>query len=623
MVSIGIIITQNEVSGGVGESRQDLVLGNEVELSNISSSGIDNYRWSLIGKPYTSSVSLSSTSEETTTFTPDVEGSYLVQLIINNKIKQTVVCAVLTERYNIRIPAAGEGKEIAGGSFKAITEAIRVLEENALDAAMLQGTEISLNEPLENHLLRFDGDKWIPGEKIRTNDLGTRSYQNILIKIPLSAAIPASPLWQYKEGTGGSPPFWECSDVSGALPCLDFSWNQFPHGSMLRKICVVASCPSSSTLLRIIVNKTGVVWSDEKITSFSDSFISSSQRTIASPTRDVIEVSSNTSFTHGNETDDSVVSEGLAIRLMGEGNKVFRIFDIYVYFQTLAIGLYSGPQYEEGEEGGPGGPGGGSGGGTLDESYNFGGPGEGRVIVANSGAVEINSETSVSSPLLYIENNDENLCGQDDDGSLVINNAGYNPSISLMGSSAMIWADNLQFISNGSCRINLNDSTDRELSGFSSSSIIGALNELRGEESPVVFFLETRTEFVSGGSEYSGSINIGIEHGIVYSLKVEITGGTAPTGADVEMADAHHSGSHELLYKIGLAGEEPRWKPSINPVWKDRTPFGIEGLTNGELYFRFFNLGSEWAFFRITVRGMGFAASPSEGGGGGGGGGLQ
>ncbi len=131
----------------------------------------------------------------------------------------------------------------------------------------------------------------------------------------------------------------------------------------------------------------------------------------------------------------------------------------------------------------------------------------------------------------------------------------------------------------------------------------GGIHHLGGEH----VFLETWDQAVAAGTTEVGVVDVGVAHGLLYSLKIEIVGGTAPTGADIELADAVLSGSHELLYQIGMAGVDPRWQPSVNPTWKDRTPFGIEGLSAGQLHWRLNNMGSAAATFRVTLRGMGWS----------------
>jgi hypothetical protein len=141
---------------------------------------------------------------------------------------------------------------------------------------------------------------------------------------------------------------------------------------------------------------------------------------------------------------------------------------------------------------------------------------------------------------------------------------------------------------------------------FPCTSLVDAVNKAHGAGS--VTFLESWDQAVGANAEEVGYVNVGIEHGICYSLRVEIVAGTTPLGADIELADATFAGSHELLYQIGLdnAGD-PRWVPSVHPTWKDRTPFGIEGLVSDRLHWRLSNLGAAPVTFRVTLRGMGWS----------------
>jgi len=142
---------------------------------------------------------------------------------------------------------------------------------------------------------------------------------------------------------------------------------------------------------------------------------------------------------------------------------------------------------------------------------------------------------------------------------------------------------------------------------FACASLVDAINKAYASVGELKF-LETWDQAVAAGTTEVGVVDVGVAHGIVYSMKIEIVGGTAPTGADIELADAVLSGSHELLYQIGMAGVDPRWQPSVNPTWKDRTPFGIEGLSAGILHWRLNNMGSASATFRVTLRGMGWSS---------------
>jgi hypothetical protein len=126
----------------------------------------------------------------------------------------------------------------------------------------------------------------------------------------------------------------------------------------------------------------------------------------------------------------------------------------------------------------------------------------------------------------------------------------------------------------------------------------------KGGAGGVEEFTATWDQVVGAGSTALGSASVVVDRGIVYSLKIETIAGVAPTGADLELADGALSGAPELLYQIGSVGGVLRWDPSVAPTWKDRNPFGVEGLS-GTLYWRLTNAGAAGVTFRVTLRGMG------------------
>jgi hypothetical protein len=162
-------------------------------------------------------------------------------------------------------------------------------------------------------------------------------------------------------------------------------------------------------------------------------------------------------------------------------------------------------------------------------------------------------------------------------------------------------SDDITFAARSSGNIPFNVAAPNNvLVGFTATSIVGALNELKsGIVESAVY---TWDQEVVGGTDEVGSIATPLIEGVGYSLKIECIAGTAPAGADLELADAAFSGSHEVLYQIGLTGlGVPRYEPSLNPTWIDRNPFGFEGLT-GAWYWRLTNLGVTTVTFRVTVR---------------------
>lgn len=129
---------------------------------------------------------------------------------------------------------------------------------------------------------------------------------------------------------------------------------------------------------------------------------------------------------------------------------------------------------------------------------------------------------------------------------------------------------------------------------------LGGVHNLSGGSVEAAVY--TWDQAVDGGTNEVGSVVTPLVDGIGYSLKVECIAGTAPSGADLELADAAFSGSHEVMYQIGLTGGGiPRYEPSLNPTWIDRNPFGFEGLT-GAWHWRLTNLGGTTVTFRVTVR---------------------
>jgi hypothetical protein len=129
MVTASIIINQTGKPPGLpGESRDDLSLGVAVALSNEENSGVTVWSWRLLASPPSSTAGLTTPTASTCAFTPDVAGSYLIQLLLNGRIRATAIAAVKTSYLGLRIPATRETIEL-GGWEKAIQELIRQLEQ--------------------------------------------------------------------------------------------------------------------------------------------------------------------------------------------------------------------------------------------------------------------------------------------------------------------------------------------------------------------------------------------------------------------------------------------------------------------------------------------------------------
>lgn len=99
--------------GVPGASRDDLILGLQVALRNQDDTGVRSWRWSLKDRPTTSLATLSNTTAAVPTFTPDVPGTYRVELIVNEgrKGEKDIQFAAVRNAQGLRMPAAGEQAE--------------------------------------------------------------------------------------------------------------------------------------------------------------------------------------------------------------------------------------------------------------------------------------------------------------------------------------------------------------------------------------------------------------------------------------------------------------------------------------------------------------------------------
>jgi hypothetical protein len=109
---------------------------------------------------------------------------------------------------------------------------------------------------------------------------------------------------------------------------------------------------------------------------------------------------------------------------------------------------------------------------------------------------------------------------------------------------------------------------------------------------------------VASGTSVDGSIDIGINQGIIYKVGVEVVSGTCDD-ADVLLGDSSFSGSPNILYQIGRTSlDEPIWVPDDGD-WVDRNPLGFDGLTGGLLYYRLTNNSATSVTFNVLVRAQG------------------
>lgn len=131
-ISAHIIFQQNGDSNLTPGSRDDLVLSLPITILNQNDSGITSWLWVMIDKPSGSSASLVSNTSSTTTFTPDIEGTYLIKLLVNaGAATDQKGAGIKTANLHYRIPAALETTEFdtIRGWATAVNFALEVLDD--------------------------------------------------------------------------------------------------------------------------------------------------------------------------------------------------------------------------------------------------------------------------------------------------------------------------------------------------------------------------------------------------------------------------------------------------------------------------------------------------------------
>jgi hypothetical protein len=101
------LITLNAVAG----SDTDLPINTLVQCDNTNSGGETSYLWEFISAPPGNTAAFSAPATQNPTFTPDVEGTYLLKLTVNGTLTNQVVAAVRQLKTRLRIPAPGETTE--------------------------------------------------------------------------------------------------------------------------------------------------------------------------------------------------------------------------------------------------------------------------------------------------------------------------------------------------------------------------------------------------------------------------------------------------------------------------------------------------------------------------------
>lgn len=137
------VITVNAVTG----SDDDVPINTLVQLSNDNSGGETTYLWTIVDQPEGAADALSSTTILNPTLTPRKEGTYLLELVVNQGLAteatDRVIVAVRHLKTHDRIPAAGEADE-NGASGWAKANGVNALLARLIDMQADPGLVVGL-----------------------------------------------------------------------------------------------------------------------------------------------------------------------------------------------------------------------------------------------------------------------------------------------------------------------------------------------------------------------------------------------------------------------------------------------------------------------------------------------
>ena len=125
MAGANIVINQGALTAGVASrSRDDIASGALVQLTNASDNGVRAWRWTILGRPPTSTATLSDSTAPNPSFTPDVVGTYRIRLSVNegSSGQVDIRTAIVRDANGLRVPAVGEAAEsnyLVGGGENA------------------------------------------------------------------------------------------------------------------------------------------------------------------------------------------------------------------------------------------------------------------------------------------------------------------------------------------------------------------------------------------------------------------------------------------------------------------------------------------------------------------------
>lgn len=189
------LIQINAVSG----PNADLPINVLVQLNNLGTGGEVSWLWTILNQPPGAADALSNVAIQNPTFTPKKEGTYLLQVIVNQALpseqRDQTIAAILQLKTRQRVPAAGESDEAGatGWAELALNPLLRTLDARQADPGVVVGTLLS--NCAVNQIHRPNGITQLmaglPGQQDITQWGLTGGADADIVNMPIACAIAA------------------------------------------------------------------------------------------------------------------------------------------------------------------------------------------------------------------------------------------------------------------------------------------------------------------------------------------------------------------------------------------------------------------------------------------------
>ena len=135
---INIIITQKNMPGPAGVSRDDIIANEEVTLTNEDNTGIDFFKWEIVSwaqeDGYGTAPDLSGYLTEEAKFTPLITGTYIIKLTINKdeNLYGLIGVSINSYKLGLRFPTTGEYNEFEYGWQGILNSNMEIIEDHGI-----------------------------------------------------------------------------------------------------------------------------------------------------------------------------------------------------------------------------------------------------------------------------------------------------------------------------------------------------------------------------------------------------------------------------------------------------------------------------------------------------------